>query len=98
MFSLLLDSLKEKVTIVVCRTVIQANTQEAIQQAQEKQQNVKMKEVHEEPQDLVEKKSETKITSRKKNNPQRWGNISRNDLCPCGSGKKFKRCCGKDLE
>ncbi len=20
--------------------------------------------------------------------------ISRNDLCPCGSGKKFKRCCG----
>ena len=94
MFSLLLDSLKEKVTIVVCRTVIQANTQEAIQQAQEKQQNVKMKEVHEEPQDLVEKKSETKITPRK-NNPQRWGNISRNDLCPCGSGKKFKHCHGK---
>lgn len=21
--------------------------------------------------------------------------ISRNDPCPCGSGKKFKRCCGK---
>jgi SEC-C motif-containing protein len=20
--------------------------------------------------------------------------ISRNDLCPCGSGKKYKRCCG----
>ncbi|TRZ77840.1 preprotein translocase subunit SecA, partial [bacterium] len=20
--------------------------------------------------------------------------IGRNDLCPCGSGKKFKRCCG----
>ena len=22
-------------------------------------------------------------------------NISRNALCPCGSGKKYKRCCGK---
>jgi len=21
---------------------------------------------------------------------------SRNDDCPCGSGKKFKKCCGKD--
>ena len=23
--------------------------------------------------------------------------IARNDLCPCGSGKKFKKCCGKNL-
>ncbi len=22
--------------------------------------------------------------------------IGRNDPCPCGSGKKFKKCCGKD--
>lgn len=22
--------------------------------------------------------------------------VSRNALCPCGSGKKYKRCCGKD--
>lgn len=22
--------------------------------------------------------------------------ISRNDLCPCGSGKKYKNCCGKN--
>jgi len=25
------------------------------------------------------------------------GDIGRNDLCPCGSGKKFKLCCGKNL-
>lgn len=24
--------------------------------------------------------------------------VGRNDSCPCGSGKKFKKCCGKDLE
>ena len=22
--------------------------------------------------------------------------IGRNDLCPCGSGKKYKQCCGKE--
>ncbi len=25
-----------------------------------------------------------------------WGRVGRNDLCPCGSGKKYKQCCGKD--
>jgi len=28
------------------------------------------------------------------NDPSTWGNPSRNDLCPCGSGKKFKHCHG----
>jgi len=23
--------------------------------------------------------------------------VGRNDLCPCGSGKKYKKCCGKDM-
>ena len=27
--------------------------------------------------------------------PSTWGNPSRNDACPCGSGKKFKHCHGK---
>ncbi len=28
------------------------------------------------------------------NDPSTWGNPGRNDLCPCGSGKKFKHCHG----
>jgi preprotein translocase subunit SecA len=27
--------------------------------------------------------------------PATWGNPSRNDMCPCGSGEKFKHCHGK---
>ena len=27
-------------------------------------------------------------------NPETWGKVSRNDPCPCGSGKKFKHCHG----
>ncbi|HJT14503.1 MAG TPA: preprotein translocase subunit SecA [Dongiaceae bacterium] len=29
------------------------------------------------------------------NNPEAWKNVSRNALCPCGSGKKYKHCHGK---
>jgi len=29
------------------------------------------------------------------NNPASWGKVGRNELCPCGSGKKFKHCHGK---
>ena len=29
------------------------------------------------------------------NNRQSWGKVGRNELCPCGSGKKYKRCHGK---
>jgi len=30
-----------------------------------------------------------------KNDPAHSDKISRNSPCPCGSGKKYKRCCGK---
>ena len=29
------------------------------------------------------------------NNPDTWGRVARNDKCPCGSGKKFKHCHGR---
>ena len=27
-------------------------------------------------------------------NPKTWGKVSRNDPCPCGSGKRYKHCHG----
>ena len=29
------------------------------------------------------------------NDPMTWGKISRNEVCPCGSGKKYKHCHGQ---
>ena len=29
------------------------------------------------------------------NDPTTWGNPSRNDPCPCGSGERFKNCHGR---
>ena len=30
-----------------------------------------------------------------KREPKKVNKIGRNDPCPCGSGKKYKQCCGK---
>jgi len=32
----------------------------------------------------------------RKNQPIRAEKVGRNDPCPCGSGKKYKKCCGRD--
>jgi preprotein translocase subunit SecA len=29
------------------------------------------------------------------NDPSTWGKVSRNNACPCGSGKKYKHCHGR---
>jgi preprotein translocase subunit SecA len=34
-------------------------------------------------------------SSRNPNDPSTWGRVSRNEPCPCGSGKKFKHCHGQ---
>ncbi|MEE2694518.1 MAG: preprotein translocase subunit SecA [Pseudomonadota bacterium] len=34
-------------------------------------------------------------TNAEPKDPKAWGKVGRNELCPCGSGKKYKRCHGK---
>ncbi|MHC0052084.1 preprotein translocase subunit SecA [Actibacterium sp. D379-3] len=38
---------------------------------------------------------EAQVAGFDENDPTTWGNPGRNDLCPCGSGKKFKHCHGR---
>ncbi|MDD2402552.1 MAG: preprotein translocase subunit SecA [Clostridia bacterium] len=42
---------------------------------------------------LVENRGDEEV---KKKEPRHVVKIGRNDLCPCGSGKKYKKCCGKE--
>ena len=35
------------------------------------------------------------MTEEKPQTPVATEKVGRNDPCPCGSGKKFKNCCGK---
>jgi len=32
---------------------------------------------------------------RNPSDPATWGKVGRNEVCPCGSGKKFKHCHGR---
>ena len=84
MFSDLLDTLKQRVTIVICHTTIQTNSQERMQQAMDKEQNRKMSAVH-----------NGQVISGDGTEQNIYAHVSRNDPCPCGSGKKFKHCHGK---
>jgi uncharacterized protein YecA (UPF0149 family) len=43
----------------------------------------------------VEKRKEIKKEQRKSKTLIKEHKIGRNDLCPCGSGKKYKKCCGQ---
>jgi preprotein translocase subunit SecA len=54
----------------------------------EKQENIKLSSTEEEIEELHEQQQLTR-------QPLAADKIGRNDPCPCGSGKKYKRCCGK---
>jgi preprotein translocase subunit SecA len=58
-----------------------------------------MREIHADPITGANEMEEIVVTGRPgarvdPNDPATWGKISRNALCPCGSGKKFKHCHG----
>lgn len=106
MFSDMLDLLRERVTFMTCRVQIQTQGADDFQL---RRAPTKMQEVHETPQSLLESGQQNRQPEApaKKvpfeygkqafdpQNPETWGKVSRNDLCPCGSGQKYKHCHGK---
>ena len=102
LFSDMLNQLGEKVTFILLRTVIQNNSADELQNKQTKHTN--LQEIHETPSGMTnstapEPEKATPFQYNKgaidPNNPASWGKVARNDLCPCGSGKKYKHCHGQ---
>ena len=105
LFSDMLNQLGEKVAFILLRTVIQQNSASDLEERNSRQ--AKMEAVHESPVNLLSGKSETAEQPEKQmpfsygnqtfdpKDPSTWGKIARNDLCPCGSGKKYKHCHGQ---
>lgn len=104
MFSEMLDMLKEKLTFLISRTVIQTDALDALQIPENRPQN--MQEIHETPESLVGSSSSRPDEDKQApfqyskadinpNDSRTWGKVARNDLCPCGSGKKYKHCHGQ---
>ena len=95
MFSDMLDLLKEKVTIIICRTVIKESSEKELKAQEQQRQNQKMNAFHESMEGNVAPENKVVENNVENISNMQWKNISRNSLCPCGSGKKFKHCHGK---
>jgi uncharacterized protein YecA (UPF0149 family) len=49
------------------------------------------------PRELMEENPELALPGKVETFRREVPKVGRNDLCPCGSGKKYKKCCGKGL-
>ena len=99
LFEELLDNFREDVTRILFHIrmasnegLSKINRDNTINQKALKEQN---------PGNTNDSKVNKTVTIRKNNqqidpnDPSTWGKVGRNDLCPCGSGKKYKHCHGK---
>ncbi|MBF9021836.1 preprotein translocase subunit SecA [Rhodobacterales bacterium FZCC0069] len=95
LFEGLLDGLRQEVTQKLGRIQPLSPEQQAelIRQLQAQataQQQAALKAA-----DEAEAKASGDDTGFDETRPETWGNLGRNDACPCGSGKKFKHCHGR---
>ena len=95
MFSDMLDLLKERITVLICRTTIQQGSDQDVKEQEQKTQNRKMEAIHESIENRSGVAPENKPSNQNIEEHPEWKNISRNSPCPCGSGKKYKHCHGK---
>jgi preprotein translocase subunit SecA len=95
MFGSLLDTVKLEVTRTLM--MVQIRTQEEVQEVEREQvpavENVQYQ--HASYDEALGNSEEDAAAAKPVPFVRRMGKIGRNDLCPCGSGKKYKHCHGK---
>ncbi|WP_226551782.1 preprotein translocase subunit SecA [Celeribacter naphthalenivorans] len=95
LFESMLDSLRSEVTQKLSR--VRPMTEEernAMLQQLAEQQAAAVAGAQPQPVGEPEEGHPNEVPGFDENDPSTWGNPGRNDLCPCGSGKKFKHCHG----
>jgi preprotein translocase subunit SecA len=95
LFEGMLDSLRQDVTQRLSRIepASEEEQQRALEQMMAQQQAAAA--AASVPADVPPAPTEGAIEGFDENDLTTWGNPGRNDLCPCGSGKKFKHCHGR---
>ena len=95
LFENLLNKFREDVTRTLFH--IRMVSDEAIEKLNENNNQI---ETHHNKDQNINKnqtvKNKTKDTEIDPNNTSTWGKVGRNEMCPCGSGKKYKNCHGKN--
>ena len=90
LFDEMLESVRHTITGALSNLEIQLDNEEMRSQ-QNSAEDYATREVNEGPKRLLN-------TARQEldpNDPSTWGKVPRNAPCPCGSGRKYKHCCGK---
>ena len=90
LFDEMLESVRHTITGALSNLEIQLDNEEMRSQ-QNSAEDHATREVNEGPKRLLN-------TARQEldpNDPSTWGKVPRNAPCPCGSGRKYKHCCGK---
>ncbi|MCE8552860.1 preprotein translocase subunit SecA [Ruegeria pomeroyi] len=96
LFEGLLDSLRETVTQQLSRIRMLSEEEQRQMMAQMLAQQNQAEQAAEQAEAVAEAKASGDARPGfVEDDPSTWGNPSRNDLCPCGSGKKFKHCHGR---
>jgi len=100
LFEGMLDSLRETVTQQLSRVRPLTEEEQKEMLAQMAAQQAQAQQAVDQAAGQAEAKAEAKASGDAlpgfdETDPSTWGNPSRNDPCPCGSGRKFKHCHGR---
>ena len=101
MFEAMLAHLKEVVTHRLARIRVRIESAEEYEPQPQRMQESRVDPAMApaEPQELPNAlqrpvRKNVNPQDRDPNDPSSWGKVARNDVCPCGSGKKYKQCHG----
>ncbi len=90
MFDEMTSAIQHDTLKILFNVVLRANTQNAINERPKENENLRVNRTSDGVVISDGPKNTTPVTVKKK--------PGRNDLCPCGSGKKYKYCCGLNEE
>ncbi|UFM66100.1 preprotein translocase subunit SecA [Paracoccus sp. MA] len=95
LFETMLDGLRFDVTqqLARIRPLTDAEREQMLREYQQ-QQAATEAQMHPEHEEAEGGEVSGRVAGFDETDPTTWGNPSRNDPCPCGSGKKFKHCHG----
>ena len=100
LFSHMVDKLRENVTAQVMRVEVQMRDPSELTELPEAEDLPFMQAHHIDPVTGEDEISQAGLMLAQNkpqidpSNPKTWGKVSRNDPCPCGSGKRYKHCHG----
>ena len=97
LFEEMFEHAQDRVTDLVFKAKMQVQAQPAQQQAPQEQQQAQQATAPEQPTQAKPKMAEQSIRAATEAQASKTGGtmtVGRNEPCPCGSGKKYKKCCG----